>query len=306
VFTVREHHGTYFHYGLQDLWVGARTPVNAAAVVSLKILKAGKPHLEIADRPELQGRDVEYRGSGLSVVYPWSAAPKPVDVSFLTEYVRSFGSLGEEVAVEAEPKDLARFGLDHPSWELVVSDGEQTLHLVVGTDDGTYVFLRHAGDPMVYAIDRRIIDLLGVEPFRFVSKFAAVIKIDRVDRLDLAAGGSRHALEIRRPTAGSEEGASWLVDGKPVEAKAFKNFYTLLASMQIDSLHAAKLEEKPEATFTYTLNSGTVRTFRVTFVPYSQEFYALFKNGKSDILVNRQQLKVILQELEKLVQSAGG
>ena len=26
VFTVREHHGIYFHYGLQDLWVGARNP----------------------------------------------------------------------------------------------------------------------------------------------------------------------------------------------------------------------------------------------------------------------------------------
>ena len=160
---------------------------------------------------------------------------------------------------------------------------------------------------MVYAVSRTILDLLDVDPFEFVSKFAAIVKIDRVDRLDdrpRRGAGTRWRSSARLP--GSEEGASWLVDGKPVEAKAFKNFYTLMASMQIDSLHSAAIAEKPDATFTYTLNAGSVRTFRVSFVPYSGEFYALFKNGKSDILVNRQQLKVILQELDELVKSAGG
>jgi hypothetical protein len=49
-----------------------------------------------------------------------------------------------------------------------------------------------------------------------------------------------------------------------------------------------------------------VRTFTVGFVPYSQEFYAVVKSGRSDLLVNRQQVKVLLQWLEELAQKAGG
>ena len=107
-------------------------------------------------------------------------------------------------------------------------------------------------------------------------------------------------LEIRRPTPGSEAGAEWLVDGKPVDVKAFKDFYTNAMSLQADAFHDEPVSGKAEVTFEFALNAGSVRAWTVGFVPHGQEFYAVVKNGTSDMLVNRQQLKAVLGWLEEL------
>ena len=124
MFTVREHHGTYYRYVLQDLWEGARTPIDAADIVRVRLVLAGKLRLDLARTEELNRSDVEFRGTSLSVVYPWASAPKPADPAVVTEFARSFGSLQGEVAVDANPADLSRYGLDKPSAELLLGDGQ--------------------------------------------------------------------------------------------------------------------------------------------------------------------------------------
>jgi hypothetical protein len=307
VFTVREHHGTYYHYVLQDLWEGARTPIDAADIVHVRVALAGKLRLELARTEELNRSDVEFRGTSLSVVYPWASAPKPADLAAVTEFARSFGSLQGEVAVDANPADLSRYGLDKPSAELLLGDGQgNSFRVMTGKVEEGVVFLSFEGDPTIYAGDPNLLALLDVDPFRFVNKLAMIVRLDRVDRLSISAGAVRHVLEVRRKTPGSEEGAAWLVDGRAVDAKSFKDYYTNAVSLQADALHEDTVNGAPEVTFTFTLTAGSVRTFTVAFVPYSQEFYAVVKGGRSDLLVNRQQVKVLLQWLEELAQKAGG
>jgi hypothetical protein len=55
---------------------------------------------------------------------------------------------------------------------------------------------------------------------------------------------------------------------------------------------------------TFTLNAGPGRSLAVRFLPWSQEFYAVTKNGAGDILVNRQQVKELLQQLDALAVAA--
>ncbi len=307
VFTVREHHGTYFHYMIQDLWEGGRTPIDAGNVVFLKLARQGKTVVQLERTEELYRSSIEFRPNALSVVYPWAAAPKPVDSVAVTGFASSLSALRSEVAVDANPGDKAPYGLDHPSAELQLVDNTgNKLHVFTGTVDGPVLFLQFEGDPTVYAGDARLLDLLNVDPFQFVNKYAVIVKLDRVDRLEIARGGTRHVLEVRRKTPGSEDGAEWLVDGHAVAVKAFKNFYTDAMSLQIDGLHDGAATGAAEVTMTFMLNSGSARTFTASFVPYSQEFYAVLKGGKGDILVNRQQVKVLLEELDSLASAASG
>jgi hypothetical protein len=304
VFTVREHHGTYFHYVLQDLWEGARTPVDAGDIVHARVVLAGTLLLEIAKTEELARSDVEFRGTSLSVVYPWKAHPKPVDSGYLTRFAQSFGSLRGEVAIDANPPDLARYGLDKPSAELLLRDGTgNALHAWTGKVEAGALYLRFEGEPTIYAGDPNLLALLAVDPFDFANKLALIVRLDRVDRLAISAAGVRHVLEIRRPTPGSEAGAAWLVDGKAVDVKAFKDFYTNAMSLQADAFHDEPVSGKAEVTFEFALNAGSARTWTVGFVPHGLEFYAVLKNGASDMLVNRQQVKVLLQWLEELAGS---
>lgn len=307
VFTVRAHHGTYFRYGLRDLWAGARAPIDASDVVYVRVRRAGATVLEITRTPDLFRSDIELRTTTLSVVHPWAAAPKPVDLAALTAFAKSFPSLRGEVAVDANTAAPARYGLDAPSAELLMVDGKgNRLHVMAGKIENDALFLQFEGDSTIYAGDPNLLVLLDVDPFRFASKQALVVRIDRIDRLTVSAPGVRHVLEIRRSTPGSEDNAEWLVDGRPVSAKAFKDYYTAAMSMEADAFHDDPVSGAPEVTLEFAMNSGPVRTYTVGFVPYSQEFYAVVKNGKSDILVNRQQVKVVLRWLDDLVKAAGG
>jgi len=248
---------------------------------------------------------VEFRGTTLSVVVPYTNAPKPADSFYLTDFVNSLGTLRGEIAVDANPKDRTKYGLATPAGELVVKDGRgSTLDVQMGAVDGQVLYIQFANDPAVYAGDPRLLDLLAVDPFSFVSKYAAIVRLDDVDTLRFAAGPARHLLEVKRASPGVEAGAQWLVDGHAVSEKAFKDFYQLAISLQVDSLRTEAVSGAPAFTMTFGLNKGAARSFAVGFVPYSQEFYAVLKNGTGDALVNRQQVKVLLQRLEDLVTAA--
>ena len=305
VFTVREHHGTYYQYSLRDLWEGARTPIDASYVVALRIMKQGKPLVEIRQTEALYKSDVEFRGTTLSVVFPWASLPKPADLYFLTGFVRSLQTMQAEVAVDANPADKSRYGLDKPQYDLYIRDGtNNTLHVMVGNQEGQVLFLQFEKDPTVYAGDPKLLGILNVDAFPFASKNAAIVKLDNVDLLTVTAGTTRHVMEIRRKTKGSEEGAQWLIDGRAVDEKSFKDTYVAAISLQVDTYNDSPVNGAADVTMSFALNTAGASAFTVRFIPWSQEFYQVSKGSRSDILVNRQQVKVLLGLLDKLAASA--
>jgi hypothetical protein len=307
VFTVRGHHGTYFHYGIRDLWEGALQPVDGTDITYLRLRKAGKVVVELKRTPELAASDVEFRGTATSVTYPYTKSPRPADGSFLASFAKALSSLQSTNAVDAGPKNLASYGLDKPAAELELSDGQgNSIHVFVGRQDGQVLFMRFENDPTVYAGDPSFAALLDVQPFQFVSKLAMIVKLDNVDRITFEAGKTRHVLEVKRASPGTEEGAQWLVDGRAVAEKPFKDFFVAAVSLQIDAFRDQAVSGDAEATISFALNRGPARTFTVRFVPYSQEFYAVLKNGAGDLLVNRQQVKFLFQSLEALVAATKG
>ncbi|HEY8463698.1 MAG TPA: hypothetical protein VIM29_06735, partial [Bacillota bacterium] len=56
----------------------------------------------------------------------------------------------------------------------------------------------------------------------------------------------------------------------------------------------------PEVKITFYLNSGPVREHHFSFVSFNPDFYAIFRNRRSEFLISKDQVQVMLQELETL------
>jgi hypothetical protein len=91
-----------------------------------------------------------------------------------------------------------------------------------------------------------------------------------------------------------------------VDVTAFKSLYQTAISLQIDTLLDTPATGTAAVTMVFSLNAGAVRTLTVEFVPYGQEFYAVIKHGKGDMLVNRQQVNFMLKSLEDLAAATKG
>ncbi len=53
------------------------------------------------------------------MVHPWASSPKPADLYTITDFASALSRLQAEVAIDANAKDLSRYGLDRPSWDLL-------------------------------------------------------------------------------------------------------------------------------------------------------------------------------------------
>lgn len=94
---------------------------------------------------------------------------------------------------------------------------------------------------------------------------------------------------------------TYYVDGKEVEEDPFKDYYQALIGILADAENDKELEENPEVKTTFFLNIGSEREVHVNYVPYDDDFYAVFRSGKAEFLVHRDQVETMLDTLEALI-----
>jgi hypothetical protein len=306
VFVVWSTHAQHLGATLNDLYQVQATPINSFYVNYLKVLAAGTPVVEIARTTALVEADPEFRGTYLSVVYPYRR-PKPVNSSYLNDtFLKTISELPMDVVIDANPASLAPYGLDRPRYELIVKDDTTTLHLMVGSSDGKQVFFRHVGQQPVFATDPLFAVLLGSQkPFDWVNRLAMIVDERAVEGFTIESERGTHEVAIARVTPDSDEGATFTVDGSPVTERAFRDFYQRMISLGVDAAHDKQVPDRgADLVFTFRLNRGNSRTFRVSFVPWDPVFYAVVKNGVSDLLVNRRQVENLIEVIEAFAATA--
>jgi len=196
VFAVWMNHGQHLGYGVNDLFLARKVlTINTERLTRLRVLRDGAPMIEVKPTPELVRSDAELRSSYLSVTYPY-ARPKPLDSFGLTErFLTPLGRISMETVVDPAPRDLSRYGLDRPSFEIAGEDGQASMDILVGKIDGERVYVGIPGEKPVYAAPRALADLVSSQkPFEWVSRFAAIVRGSRNHLL-----GERHAHPGDRP-----------------------------------------------------------------------------------------------------------
>jgi hypothetical protein len=144
-----------------------------------------------------------------------------------------------------------------------------------------------------------------------IDKFAFIVNIDDVNWVRVTGRGKSHTLSIKREKIEKKEGEksegeeeevkeTYFLDGKEREEKPFKKVYQSLIGLLVDAPYTPPIAENPEIRITYNVKKGNRREHNITFVPYNVDFYAVFKNGLSEFLINKTQLDNMFSDLEAL------
>jgi hypothetical protein len=235
--------------------------------------------------------------------------PVGVDTQNFQPVLDALPNIAIEGFVEDNPKDLAQYGLDKPKGELIVKDKQNTLHILIGDDkDDTQVYFKTADSPSVYVMSKDKLSFMDTKPYDIMEKFAYIVNINDVDRIIVEAKGKTHDITLTRTTKKAEEEGeedeevtTYKVDGKVVEEDPFKKYYQSLIGMTVDAENDKQLEEVPEVKTTFFLNKGNKREVHVNYVPYNNDFYAVFRGDKAEFVLSKQQVDKMLQDLEDLI-----
>ncbi len=314
VFAVWMNHADHFRYSLSDVRNKKLPEINIDELTYLRIAKEGKTVLEVMDNEDLPGlKDrVEFIASRLYITKPFREPRGTASDRWTDGFIRKFRPPKIKKFIDDRPTDLTRYGLNPPRAELIMKDKENILDLLLGEKlDDDLVYYQLKGEPAVHAIDAEILDFIDANPFDLVDKFAFIVNIDDVNWVRATGRGKSYTLSIKREKIAKQEGEksdsneeevkeTYFLDGKEQEEKPFKKAYQSLIGLLVDAPYSPPLAENPEIRITYNLNKGNRREHNITFVPYNVDFYAVFKNGLSEFLINRTQLDNAFSDLDAL------
>ncbi len=308
VYEVWMNHGEHYMYTLADVRDKSLPSINSEALTYFKIDKNdGKP-IEIKMNDSQSDEEAQF-GLGLWQMTKPFNEPMGVDSDAFQRTLEAIPVFSIDDFVEDGVEDFAKYGLEEPSLELILKDSETTLHLQFGKDyDENKIYFKIPGSDSVYGMKKSSIEFADIKPFNLVEKFAYIVNIDNVDKVIVEGQGKTHTLSMSRKTQKAEEEGeedevitTYMVDGKEVEEKPFKKAYQSIIGILVDGENNKELAENPVVKTTFFLNKGPNREVHINYVPYDNDFYAVFRSGKAEFVVNRGMVHKMLDDIEALI-----
>ncbi|HYH03708.1 MAG TPA: DUF4340 domain-containing protein [Bacillota bacterium] len=312
VYSISGPEGSRFKIGINDLRDKSLAQVNFEQLEYFKLVRANGKPIEITVNPNHAPSREDYGMSYWQISQPYADALGINMDRFNKEIIPQLQTLEINEYIEDRPQDLGKYGLSQPRYELIVKDIEgQTLHLQFGKDQNEdYIYCKSLNAPAVFTINKDILSILDLTPFQMVNKIAYLINIDTVDKIIVEVAGRKHTLTFSRKVKKArskketdETITSYRINGKTVAEPVFKTFYRSLIGVSFEADNPKTMSETaPEVKTTFYLNSGAVRQYRINYVSFNPDFYAIFRNGRSEFLTSKDQVKAMLKDLEAMAQ----
>ncbi|WAM31343.1 DUF4340 domain-containing protein [Caldicellulosiruptor naganoensis] len=275
----------------------------------VKLVRKGQPTIEIKkiDEKNKQDNELKYYVRLWNLLQPYS---QPVGVSSdkLSELVENVPNFSVEEIVDENP-NKPEYGLKDPRAELIVKDNKNTLHLYIGNNmNDSLIYCRLAGSNMVFTMASYKLDFLNtLKPFDLIEKFAYIVNIDYVDKIEVITKDKKHTMILNKKLikkARSEEEAdeyqyNFTVDGRKIPEDTFRKFYQEIIGLLVDGENDKKPTGTPEVTMKFYLVNKKVDVME--YIPYNDDFYMVVRNGKSDFVIAKEQVQKVLKDLEDLV-----
>lgn len=283
------------------------TAIDAATLSYMKIVQAGSSPVVITKSKDQSADEIQYNINTWMLTGAYSS-PQGLDSEKIATLTAAIPNLLVSDIAEDNPKDLSRYGLDKKAMDITLKDSKNTLHLIIGKNkDESSVYFKVDGVNTVYIMDKTVTDTFKIKPFDVISKFAYIVNIDYVDKIVVDANGKKDTVMLSRTSAKAEKSGdpdvvttTSKVNGKRIEIDKFKTEYQKIIGLTVDSQNDKKLEDKPQVSITYSLNKGSKKEEVVNFVPYNDQFYAVFRNGKSDFVITRDKVNKMVTSLKNL------
>ncbi|HZJ83444.1 MAG TPA: DUF4340 domain-containing protein, partial [Clostridia bacterium] len=309
VYEVWTNHGQHFLSSLDDVRDKTLNAINPEEFAYLKIDNQDGRPIEIKLNDMQSEEQVQYGLSLWQMSQPFEE-PMGVDSQALMDMLETLPTFSIGGFVEDGAQDLAKYGLDPESAkEFVIKDNENTIHLLFGKEfDEESIYFKTPDSDSVYSMKKSSVEFMDIKPFKLVEKFAYIVNIDDVDKIIVEDKGKTHTLTLTRETQkaeGEDEEdeviTTYKVDGEEVEEKPFKKAYQSIIGILVDGESDIELSENPEIKTTFFLNKGNNREVHINYVPFDNDFYAVFRSGKAEFVVNQGIVHSMLDDIEKLI-----
>lgn len=255
--------------------------------------------------------------SSFEIVQPYPV-PRAAAADKLSTLLKSFPSyLLAQKYINDRPTQgqLAQYGLSPAKAHIVLKDDTNTLDIYLGNQlpDGT-MYARLAGDPSVFTVNYSDFKpLLDANLFDLTDKFLLIPNIADVASFTIKTPTASYDAKIVTTTepaakSGSSGSSSastkstYYLNGKTVKESDFKNFYQAVIGLLADAANPnPHIAFNPEITITFHLTKGTPDVYSEYLVPYNNLFYAVYRDGYADMLLDKGQVKTMLTDAQDLL-----
>ncbi len=313
LYTVATYHVTPLLSTLNSLRNTQLTSIDTKKLTYLKITNKGET-IEIKPIPKNDPLEA-VSFSQFEMVQPYKV-PHAVDTSKLNAALKQFPSyLTIQSFVNDHPTQaqLSSYGLSPAAATIVMKDDKNTLDIEIGDPAGnSQLYAKLPGKPSVFTVnDSDFKSLLDTSAFTLLDKFLLIPNIDNVDGFSIKTASDTYTAVISRvPEKGAKPDSSgktpmkttYILNGKTVPEQGFKNFYQAVIGLLADSPNPKpNVAFNPEITVTFHINKGPQHTYHEYFVPYNRDFYAVFIDGSSQLLLDRSQVKSMITSAQDLL-----
>ena len=135
--------------------------------------------------------------------------------------------------VDDHPDNLENYGLDSPKYILELKDiDNKKSKLLIGKTENGSTYFQVPDSQSIYTIEEEKLAFKDIKPFDLIEKFAYIVNIDTVDKIEINADGKITTLEIIHKT--EEEGDEYKVDGQNANESNFKKAYQAVIGLIVD------------------------------------------------------------------------
>ena len=296
---------------LNDLRNKQLTSIDTKKLTYLKLTQKGTT-IEIKPIPPGSAlQNVSF--SNFEMVQPYKT-PHAVATDKLNTALKGFPAyLTIQSFVNDHPTNLSQYGLGAGATQLVMKDDKNVLDIELGNKlPNGNMYAKLPNKPSVFEVSYSDFQsVLSETPFNLLDKFLLIPNIANVDGITIKTSTKTYTAMITRvPQKGAKPDSSgkiptnntYSVNGKDVKESDFKAFYQNVIGLLADSPNPnPNVPFNPEVTVTFHLNKGPQHTYSEYFVPYNRDFYAVFLDGTTQLLLDRSQVKKMITSAEDVI-----
>lgn len=214
--------------------------------------------------------------------------------------------------VADRPEGLVQYGLDSPNRELYLADSDgNELHLLFGneTEEGE-VYAKRPDMPTVFTIDASLDFFDDWSAFELTDKFVLIVNIANVTNFTVETGEVTYEGRIERTEVEGEEEPreTYYFEGEEVEEEPFKQFYQEVIGITADAARPDPVSGNPAPEdvalhIGYDLTGVNTDRIAADFVEYDTDFYAVFREGVSEMLVSKLRVERMLEAAARFAET---
>jgi hypothetical protein len=203
--------------------------------------------------------------------------------------------------VEDKPTDLAKYGLDKPSYSFDIGTTTAGAFKLLLGDEKTKdseMYAKLDGKDEVFTINSSAYTFLDKPLKEIIDTFAYLVNIDQVKKIELTMDGKTDIMlfDIYKNADGSSDADKdkFTFNGKDASGKnaddkqPFRELYQTLISITLDEVDlsgANPVDENAEISINYILKDGSMK---IDYVSKDADNYYVFRNGEyANIIVKK-------------------